>query len=78
MNQFIFSFILFNCYSVFGKTVVLQSKIPAEPIEDPKTWSWGLHPDNGLDYSAKVQKPKIINLQGYQINVVFHHRMDSQ
>ena len=54
MNQFIFSFISFNCYSVFGNPVVLKSQIPAEPIEDPKTWSWGLHPDNGLDYSAKV------------------------
>ena len=34
--------------------VQLQSQLPSEPIEDPAAWAWGLHPDNGLDYSAKV------------------------
>ena len=33
--------------------VPLKSQLPAEPIEDPASWAWGLHPDNGLDYSAK-------------------------
>ena len=27
--------------------------LPASPIEDPETWAWGLHPDNGLDYKAR-------------------------
>ena len=33
--------------------VPLKSELPPEPIEDPADWAWGLHPDNGLDYSAK-------------------------
>merc|ERR1712061_760877 len=33
--------------------VTLQSQLPAEPIEDPATWAWGRHPDDGLDYAAK-------------------------
>ena len=33
--------------------VPLKSKLPQEPIENPADWAWGLHPDNGLDYSAK-------------------------
>ena len=33
--------------------VRLQSKIPDNPIEDPASWAWGLHPDNGLDYKAR-------------------------
>ena len=33
--------------------VSLKSQLPASPIEDPETWAWGLHPDNGLDYKAK-------------------------
>ena len=33
--------------------VSLKSQLPASPIEDPDTWAWGLHPDNGLDYKAK-------------------------
>ena len=32
--------------------VSLKSQLPASPIEDPDTWAWGLHPDNGLDYKA--------------------------
>ena len=32
--------------------VNLKSQLPASPIEDPDTWAWGLHPDNGLDYKA--------------------------
>ena len=34
--------------------VALKSQLPAEPIEDPAVWAWGRHPDNGLDYAAKV------------------------
>ena len=33
--------------------VNLKSQLPASPIEDPDTWAWGLHPDNGLDYKAR-------------------------
>merc|ERR1711936_1564871 len=33
--------------------VELQSQYPANPIEDPPTWAWGQHPDNGLGYKAK-------------------------
>ena len=33
--------------------VSLKSQLPASPIEDPDTWAWGLHPDNGLDYKAR-------------------------
>jgi len=33
--------------------VPLKSQLPQEPIENPADWAWGLHPDNGLDYSAK-------------------------
>merc|ERR1712115_724073 len=33
--------------------VTLQSKLPTDPIEDPNTWAWGLHPDQGLDYKAR-------------------------
>ena len=33
--------------------VILQSKLPTDPIEDPNTWAWGLHPDQGLDYKAR-------------------------
>merc|ERR1712001_628553 len=33
--------------------VPLKSQLPPEPIENPADWAWGLHPDNGLDYSAK-------------------------
>ena len=49
--------------------MTLQSKLPANPIEDPPTWAWGLHPDNGLDYKAKdslslevcLANPELIN-----------------
>ena len=48
---------------------VLQSLLPLEPIEDPASWAWGLHPDNGLDYKAKdnlevevcLKNPAMIN-----------------
>ena len=33
--------------------VILKSQLPASPIEDPASWAWGLHPDNGLDYKAR-------------------------
>ena len=33
--------------------VPLKSQYPENPIEDPQTWAWGLHPDNGLDYKAR-------------------------
>ena len=33
--------------------VPLKSQYPENPIEDPETWAWGLHPDNGLDYKAR-------------------------
>merc|ERR1711863_34953 len=33
--------------------VDLQPQYPANPIEDPNTWAWGQHPDNGLGYKAK-------------------------
>merc|ERR1712062_710038 len=33
--------------------VDLQSEYPANPIEDPQSWAWGQHPDNGLGYKAK-------------------------
>merc|ERR1712061_839827 len=33
--------------------VELQSQYPANPIEDPPTWAWGQHPQNGLGYKAK-------------------------
>ena len=33
--------------------VNLKSQYPANPIEDPQTWAWGVHPDNGLDYKAR-------------------------
>ena len=33
--------------------VDLKSQYPANPIEDPNTWAWGQHPDNGLGYKAK-------------------------
>ena len=36
--------------------VPLKSKLPQEPIENPADWAWGLHPDNGLDYSAKERE----------------------
>ena len=40
--------------------VPLKSKLPEEPIENPADWAWGLHPDNGLDYSAKERrKPRL-------------------
>ena len=40
--------------------VPLKSKLPSEPIENPADWAWGLHPDNGLDYSAKERrKPRL-------------------
>ena len=49
--------------------VSLQSQLPASPIEDPETWAWGLHPDNGLDYKARdslsvevcLANPELIN-----------------
>ena len=49
--------------------VILQSKLPTDPIEDPNTWAWGLHPDNGLDYKARdnlevsvcLANPEMIN-----------------
>ena len=49
--------------------VVLRSQLPLEPIEDPASWAWGLHPDNGLDYKAKdnlevevcLKNPAMIN-----------------
>ena len=37
--------------SALPQGVVLASQLPAEPIEDPAEWSWGLHP-NGLGYKA--------------------------
>ena len=33
--------------------VDLKSQYPSNPIEDPQSWAWGLHPDNGLGYKAK-------------------------
>ena len=36
--------------------VPLKSQLPPEPIENPADWAWGLHPDNGLDYSAKARR----------------------
>ena len=47
----------------------LKSKYPKNPIEDPQTWAWGRHPDNGLDYNAKdslevsvcLANPQMIN-----------------
>merc|ERR1711868_110488 len=33
--------------------VPLKSQYPENPIEDPQTWAWGLHPDDGLDYKAR-------------------------
>ena len=36
--------------------VPLKSQLPQEPIENPADWAWGLHPDNGLDYSAKERE----------------------
>ena len=47
----------------------LKSKYPTNPIEDPQTWAWGRHPDNGLDYKAKdslevsvcLANPQMIN-----------------
>ena len=33
--------------------VPLKSQYPSNPIEDPQTWSWGQHPDNGLGYKAR-------------------------
>ena len=33
--------------------VDLQSQYPVNPIEDPETWAWGQHPENGLGYKAK-------------------------
>ena len=49
--------------------VPLKSQLPAEPIEDPADWAWGLHPDNGLDYKARdnlevsvcLANPEMIN-----------------
>ena len=48
---------------------VLQSLLPLEPIEDPASWAWGLHPDQGLDYKARdslslevcLDNPELIN-----------------
>ena len=33
--------------------VDLKSSYPVNPIEDPESWAWGEHPDNGLGYKAK-------------------------
>ena len=33
--------------------VPLKSQYPSNPIEDPQTWAWGQHPDNGLGYKAR-------------------------
>ena len=49
--------------------VILQSKLPTDPIEDPNTWAWGLHPDQGVDYKARdslslevcLANPELIN-----------------
>ena len=49
--------------------VNLQSKLPENPIEDPASWAWGLHPDQGLDYKARdslslevcLDNPELIN-----------------
>ena len=49
--------------------VPLKSQYPENPIEDPQTWAWGLHPDNGLDYKARdnlevavcLANPEMIN-----------------
>merc|ERR1711862_995535 len=58
MNQFSIVLIAFFQSSIpFSLAtpvqVQLKSQIPAEPIENPAEWAWGLHPDNGLDYAAK-------------------------
>ena len=42
--------------------VPLKSKLPEEPIENPADWAWGLHPDNGLDYSAKERRKERHNV----------------
>ena len=68
-------FIFFQVFSLLATVlgnpvfVPLQSKYPANPIEDPQTWAWGQHPDNGLDYKAKdglevsvcLANPQMIN-----------------
>merc|ERR1712117_177565 len=33
--------------------VPLKSQYPSNPIEDPQTWAWAQHPDNGLGYKAR-------------------------
>merc|ERR1711862_193515 len=66
MNQFSIVLIAFFQSSIpfsiaTPVQVQLKSQIPAEPIENPAEWAWGLHPDNGLDYAAKMQLVQTFN-----------------